>query len=58
MTVIPMGNDGTEFEVHNPNEYVPSSRRPDGTMEFVKRACKYVVKFEDARTVNCTCQGP
>ena len=58
MTVIPMGNDGTEFEVHNPNEYVPSSRRPDGTMEFVKRAFKYVVQFQEAREVTCTCQGP
>ncbi|XP_078167095.1 uncharacterized protein LOC144561871 [Carex rostrata] len=49
MTVIPMGNDGTEFEVQNPNEYVPTTRKPDGTMAFVKRACKYVVKFRDAR---------
>ncbi|XP_078169480.1 uncharacterized protein LOC144575453 [Carex rostrata] len=58
MTVIPMGNDGTEFEVQNPNEYVPTTRKPDGTMAFVKRACKYVVKFGDARAVTCTCQGP
>ncbi|XP_078173998.1 uncharacterized protein LOC144567707 [Carex rostrata] len=27
-------------------------------MAFVKRACKYVVKFGDARAVTCTCQGP
>jgi hypothetical protein len=51
MSVIPMGNDGTEFEVQNPNEYVPTSRQPDGTMAFVKRACKYVVKLRCHVTV-------
>lgn len=57
MRVVPYGDNQLEFEVHCPDEFAPTGRRPDGTMEFVKRMFKYVVIFAPDNTVTCTCQG-
>lgn len=57
MTMILYGDENGEFEVHVLDKYILTSRRPDGTMEFVKRSFKYVVNIKPDNTVTYTCQG-
>ena len=57
MRVVSYEDRDLEFEVHVSDEFCPTSRRPNGTMEFVKKAYKYVVIFGPHNTVTCTCHG-